>query len=239
MTTSRACIKAVLFDFMGTCLDWHSIILSTLPSALPESIRSEFALIWRQTYFAANATRLASDLPVENIDITHAKTLDSLLESKYTNLAQHFTPEVKTALIAAWHHQSAWPDTLAALKQLRSLGYELYVHANGTTRLQLDLCRSAGLHFDMLFSSELLGVYKPAHESFDKALELLKLKPEECVMVAAHAWDTRGGQEVGMKTVYVKRWTDDTEEDWEKAKTEFDVYLEGMEGLADAVVSFG
>lgn len=114
-------------------------------------------------------------------------------------------------------------------------GYELFVHANGTTRLQLDLCRSSGLHFDMLFSSELLGVYKPAPESFQKALDLLKLRPDECVMVAAHAWDTRGGKEVGMKTVYVKRWTDDTKEDWERAKTEFDIYLEGMEGLADAV----
>jgi FMN phosphatase YigB (HAD superfamily) len=50
-------IKAVLFDFMGTCLDWHSSIVSALPSQLPESTRSEFALEWRQTYFEYNDSR--------------------------------------------------------------------------------------------------------------------------------------------------------------------------------------
>ncbi len=34
------------------------------------------------------------------------------------------------------------------------------VLANGTTRLQIDIVRSSGLAFDMLFSSELLGVTK-------------------------------------------------------------------------------
>lgn len=44
-------IKAVLFDFMGTCLDWHSSIVAALPASLSEEQRSEFALEWRQTYF--------------------------------------------------------------------------------------------------------------------------------------------------------------------------------------------
>lgn len=34
------------------------------------------------------------------------------------------------------------------------------VLANGTTRLQLDITKSSGLHFHMLFSSQLLGLTK-------------------------------------------------------------------------------
>ena len=49
---------------------------------------------------------------------------------------------------------SAWPDIASAMQDLKSAGYELYVHANGSTRLQIDLCKSAGLSFNMIFGSE-------------------------------------------------------------------------------------
>ena len=41
------------------------------------------------------------------------------------------------------------------------------------------------------------------------AMKLLKLRPDECVMVAAHTSDLKGAKAVGMNTVYVNRWTDD------------------------------
>ena len=72
----------------------------------------------------------------------------------------------------------------------------------------------------MLFSSQLLGVYKPHPDAYWKGLELVKLKPEEVVLVAAHAYDLRGAKGVGMKTVYVHRWTDDVDEDMEVVKGE-------------------
>jgi 2-haloacid dehalogenase len=87
----------------------------------------------------------------------------------------------------------------------------------------------------MLFSSQLLGVYKPSPEAYQKALQLVKLQPEEVVLVAAHAYDLRGAQNVGLKTIYVHRWTDDIDEDMEKVKTEFDFYLENMETLPDVI----
>ena len=121
------------------------------------------------------------------------------------------------------------------IKKLKAAGYSVFVHANGTTRLQLDLCKSSGLAFNMLFSSELLGVYKPAAESYRKVLGLVSAKPEECVMVAAHAWDNRGAREVGMKSVYVRRWTDDVNEDMEVVMGENEAFLEDMTELADVI----
>ena len=87
----------------------------------------------------------------------------------------------------------------------------------------------------MLFSSELLGCYKPAAENYRRALELLKLRSEECVTVAAHAYDLRGARAVGMRTVYVRRWTDDVLEDQEVVRGEVDAWREDMRGLAGLV----
>jgi len=61
------------------------------------------------------------------------------------------------------------------------------------------------------------------------------VKPEESVMVAAHAHDVRGGKEAGMKTVYIHRWTDDIKEDMEVVKGENDFFLEDMTSLAEVI----
>jgi 2-haloalkanoic acid dehalogenase type II len=230
-------MKAVLFDFMGTCLDWHSSITSVLPQSLSQETRSALALEWRQSYFDANTSRLQAGQSPEDIDVTHRRTLLALLEEKrYAEAKAAFTPEAQDAAIAAWHAQKAWPEVSEALQALKARGYEIYVHANGTTRLQLNLIRSSGLKLDMLFSSQLLGYYKPAPENYHRALELLKLRADECVTVAAHTSDLRGAKAVGMKTVYVRRWTDDINEDQEVIRGENDAYIEDMTQL-DAVIA--
>lgn len=114
--------------------------------------------------------------------------------------------DVQDKAVAAWHGQTAWPDVPKALRKLKEeRGWQIYVHANGTTRLQLNPVQPSSLKFDMLFSSELLGWYKPAPEDYHKALQLLKLRPEECVIMAAHTYNLRGVKAIGMKTVYVRR----------------------------------
>ena len=219
---------------MGTCLDWHSGALKVLPQSIPESDRSKLALEWRHDYFDSNAARLAASQPPEDIDITLRKTLDALLE-KHPVHKPLFDEQTKHRCVAAWHSMPAWQDVPPAIEQVKAAGYEVFVFANGTTRLQLDLCKSSGLKFNMLFSSELLGIYKPAQESYKKVLELVKVKPEESVMVAAHAYDVRGGKEAGMRTIYIHRWTDDINEDMEVVKGENDFFLENMKELAATI----
>lgn len=231
-------IKAVLFDFMGTYLYWHSSILSILPPALSQDAKSEFALEWRQTYFDANTARYRNGVLPEDIDSTHRKALLDVLD-KHPDIKSLFTQDVQEKAVAAWHDQKAWPEVSEALEKLKEeCGWEIYVHANGMTRLQLNLVRSSSLNFDMLFSSELLGCYKPAPESYHRVLKLLKLRLEECVIVAAHAYDLRGAKAVGLKTVYVRRCTDDIREDQEVIRRENNVYLEDMRELDEAISKF-
>lgn len=238
-------VKAVFFDFMGTCLDWHGSISQALPTTFPRTSASSFALQWRRAYFLSNQARLAAGSAPEDIDATLARTLAALVEREFPDHAALFADDaVRTRLIRSWHTQRAWPDVADALARLtaaRDPGpLELFVHGNGTTRLQLDLVRASGLgaHFAMLFSSELLGVYKPDRRAYERALELVRVRPEEVVMVAAHAFDLRGAKEVGIKTVYIRRWTDDIDEDMENVSSEVDVFLENMDTLHETIAKF-
>ncbi|CAK7211623.1 hypothetical protein SCUCBS95973_001178 [Sporothrix curviconia] len=67
-------------------------------------------------------------------------------------------------------------DVHAGLQQARdTLGCEVFVLANGTIRLQLDLIRSSGLApvVDMQFSSQLLGAAKPTPGIYRRTLNLV------------------------------------------------------------------
>jgi 2-haloacid dehalogenase len=44
-----------------------------------------------------------------------------------------------------------------AIEKLKERGLKVFVHANGTTRLQLNGIQSSSLKFDMLSSREKLG----------------------------------------------------------------------------------
>ncbi|KPI41554.1 uncharacterized protein AB675_9179 [Cyphellophora attinorum] len=234
-------LRAVLFDFMGTCLDWHTGALSILPSTIPDKERSTLALEWRQTYFDINTARLAANLPVQDIDITLADALRKTLDEQFPQYKPAFQHnDAVERCVQQWHSMPAWPDVAPAISALKDEGYEIFVFANGTTRLQLHLCKSSGLRFDMLFSSQLLGSLKPGREAYERVLELTGLRAEECVQVAAHIEDLRGAKKVGMKTVYIERWTDDVRVDKRcvKASGEVDVWLDGgMGGLVEAVKS--
>ena len=87
--------------------------------------------------------------------------------------------------------------------------------------------KHADLPWDIVFSGELLGSYKPsvviscldytpatdaAHRNpkvYLGAIKHLELPPEKCAMVAAHIYDLRAAASHGMKTVYVRRPTED------------------------------
>lgn len=229
-------VKAVFFDFMGTCLDWHSSVVQSIPLSIPREQASKLALEWRRRYFIEIDQRFRQNLAPEDIDHTLKRVLQNVLEDS-PDMKPAFDANTVDRAIEAWHSQPAWPEVQEAIRALREdSGLEIFVHANGTTRLQLDLVRSSGLSFNMLFSSQLLGCYKPSPDAYQKALQLVKLEPKDVVLVAAHAYDLRGAQKVGLKTIYVHRWTDDVDEDMEKVKGEFDVFLDDMERLP-AVIS--
>ena len=68
------------------------------------------------------------------------------------------------------------------------------------------------------------------------ALHHLSVPPEKCAMVAAHIYDLRAAASHGMKTVYVRRPTEDTDvRDEVKSKQdggEVDVVVDSLEELA-------
>lgn len=228
---------------MGTCLDWHSSITPVLKQALHETAQissaqlptekesSDLALAWREGFFAEIHARFTAGLPQEDIDVTHRRVLQQLLAAPKWRVYGSMSDEQLEKCVEAWHTQQAWPDVATALPKLRR-HFDCVVLANGTARLQVDIAKSADLSFDLLLSSEVLGLTKPDPAIYHRAMELLKRQPSECVMVAAHAYDLRAAKGVGMRTCYLRRWTEDLGEDFGVVERESDWFVDCRQATA-------
>ena len=120
----------------------HTTIVEAMPQSIPHETRGQLALDWRHTYFKYNEKRRQKGLPPEDIDTSHRNTLPLAINNGNFDAAQlneALTTAAIDRLIQAWHEQKAWPDTKPAIESLKQKGYEVFVHANGTTRLQLGI----------------------------------------------------------------------------------------------------
>ncbi|CAI6339478.1 unnamed protein product [Periconia digitata] len=208
--------KVIFFDLMGTCSDWLTSILEALSHAPPhpsltppdQALRS-LALTWRADFFTEIHARNAANAPFEDIDTTHRRILDRLLAARGIGL-DAWDESVRNTLVAKWHSQKAWQDVIPALETLRARGdWFFVVLANGTMRLQLDIAQASGIPFHALLSSELLGAAKPDLKAYEKAMELVGVKRENCYMLASHLYDLEAAKKAGMRTIYVHRLTED------------------------------
>ena len=76
---------------------------------------------------------------------------------------------------------------------------------------------------------------------YQGAIYHLSVQPEQCAMVAAHVFDLRGAEKQGMRTIYVRRPTDDTEEIRNAVRSkkdggEVDLVVDSLDELAELLV---
>jgi 2-haloacid dehalogenase len=198
-------IKALTFDVFGTIVDWRTSI-SEEGRRLGEAkgIKADwvaFADAWRGGYTPAMDSVRSGDLPWTNIDGLHRIILDEILgEFGIDGLSEEDRDEFNRA----WHRLDPWPDVVSGLGRLKT-DFLIAPLSNGNVALLTNMAKRAGLVWDCVLSAELSGHYKPDPEVYIKGAQLLGLRAEQVMMVAAHTFDLRAAQAVGMRAAYVFR----------------------------------
>ena len=198
-------VQALVFDVFGTVVDWRASIIreGQLLAAKKEFDIdwADFADSWRRGYGPAMNKVRNGELPWTKIDDLHRMILNDLVdEFGLTGLTEQELDQFNRA----WHRLSPWPDSVAGLNRLKTK-YVIATLSNGNVSLLTNMAKNAGLPWDAVLSAELSGHYKPDPEAYLKAVDLLSLRPEQVMMVAAHPGDLRAAARVGLKTAYVIR----------------------------------
>jgi 2-haloacid dehalogenase len=158
------------------------------------------AISWRAKYRPAMDTVVSGARPWCDFDELHQGTLADVLAELDLSLDR----PARDRLVAEWHRLDPWPDAAAGLAELRA-AFIVGTMSNGHVRLLVDLARHAGLAFDVVFSAEQAGTYKPDPSVYLLAPGALRLPPEQVMHVACHDSDLAAAAAAGLRTAYVAR----------------------------------
>lgn len=234
MTEAVAKVRALTFDVFGTVVDWRSSIHRELEAfGKKKGIQADwmaFTDAWRGLYQPRLSQVREGKRPWTILDALHRESLEELLmQFKVGGL----TEDEKDFLNRVWHRLSPWPDSVAGLKRLHTK-YPLATLSNGNVALMMNLARHSDLPWDAILGAEVTRHYKPQPECYLKTAEFLGLKPEQCMLVAAHNSDLVAASQQGYRTAFVVRPTEygpHQKHDF-KAEHAFDVIAKDMVDVA-------
>jgi 2-haloacid dehalogenase len=221
-------IEVVVFDVLGTLVDEPSGLRAAIRDAVPsadDARADELLAVWQQ-HLDLEQQRIGQNQRA----YVNTEVLDAEAAQRVADYAGLVDPSAITRLATAGQRLPAWGDSGAGLDRL---GRHLPVLAlsNASRRALLRLSAHAGLRWHQALSGESALAYKPAPEVYELAIDTAGCPPEGVLMVAAHSWDLRGAQEVGMRTGYVKRPVGDPP----TSSDHFDWQFDGLDELVAAV----
>ena len=203
--TDLSNIKALTWDVGGTVFDWRGTIQDEVRLLATEQEAKidvkQFATDWRVWSFDMLGRVNRSELPWTNLDHIHRQVLDDVLQ-KHSTLT--LSTSERDDLTDLWHRLRAWPGGADAIHRLKSR-YTMIVLTVLSYAIAVDCSKHNGINWDGILSCEFLGAYKGPPNAYNTATRLLRIKPSEAMMVAAHMPDLQNAKSTGMSTAYVFR----------------------------------
>jgi 2-haloacid dehalogenase len=228
--TSHPDIDVVVFDILGTMVDEPSGIRRGLRTLLPDvddARTSELLEVWSRHVEEEQQDVLAGRRPYADstvIDLEAATRVAA--EAGITNA------DAVRSLAASGQRLEPWPDSVRGLDRIAS-GFPVVGLSNASHSALTRISAHAGLRWHQVLSAEDAHSYKPHPDVYRLAITNAGCSPDRLLMVAAHAWDLRGAQAVGMRTAYVERPVGDPP----SATDSFDLYTGSLDDLATSLTA--
>jgi len=194
-------IKACVFDAYGTLFDVHSAV-GKYRMQLGERA-DQVSQVWRTKQLEYTWLR---SLMGKHVDFWRV-TQDAL---DFAFATYGLTDQVlRHALMEAYLQLDCYPEVPGTLQQLKQRGYRTAILSNGSpTMLQAAVSHASIQHLiDIILSVEAVGIYKPSPRVYHLAMEQLSVTAHEISFQSANAWDVTGASSVGMRVVWINRFS--------------------------------
>ncbi|MEV0522221.1 haloacid dehalogenase type II [Streptomyces sp. NPDC050439] len=222
-------VDVVVFDVLGTMVDesggLRAALRETLPASADEASVEGLLTVWRE-HVEREQRRIAEGARA----YANSEVIDREAAERVAEHAGLGDPVAIGRLAGASQRLEPWPDSVAGLVRLAGR-FPVLGLSHAARGVLLRLNAYAGLRWHQALSGEEVRAYKPAPEVYRLAIEAAGCPAGRVLMVAAHAWDLRGAQAVGMQTAFVRRPVGDPP----RSTDTFDRQVESLEELAAAL----
>jgi len=99
------------------------------------------------------------------------------------------------------------PEVIDTLTLLKKEGFTIVAFTNSSKDSLVNKFNNTGLteYFDELLSIEPVGKFKPFHDTYTWGAKKMGVRPEECMLIAAHGWDVAGALWAGWRAAFIAR----------------------------------
>ena len=223
--TSHPDVDVIVFDILGTMVDEPSGISRGVRALLPnidDETTSELVAVWHRHVDEQQREVLAGRRPYVNSTVIDLEAATRVAAAMAISDA-----DAVRSLAASGQRLEPWPDSVSALDRIAS-HVPVVGLSNASGSALTRISSHAGLRWHQVLSAEDAYSYKPNPDVYRLAITNAGCSPDRLLMVAAHAWDLRGAQAVGMRTAYVERPVGDPP----SALDSFDLHAKSLDDLA-------
>jgi 2-haloacid dehalogenase len=202
---SKMAVRALLFDTVGTLMDWRGGLIAQLQEwGAAHDVAADWPGLvdaWRWDFVMSIAKVRSGEREWAN--------QDQLQRESMARLAPQFGMpglhgDALEELVRMWHQLPTWPDAVAGLEKLRSR-YIVAPLSNGHVAMLVSLAKAAGITWDTVLGADIFRHYKPDPETYLGAAALLGCEPGDVMLVACHPSDLDAAAGCGLRTCYISR----------------------------------
>ena len=227
-------VKALVFDVFGTVVDWRTSIINECEILGQQKHIdidwSKFVDDWRAGYRPAMDKIRNDGEKWRVLDELHMDILLELLKSHSISL----NSDEINHLNKCWHRLHPWKDSVNGITRLNSK-FITATLSNGNVGLLTNMAKFAKLPWTCILSAEIFKHYKPDDEVYRGAANILDIKPDQVMMVAAHKSDLLAAKSNGLVTAYINRPNEfgSYSVEVEDVEKDIDIWASDIESLAD------
>ena len=193
-------IRACVFDAYGTLFDVHSAV-GRHQERLGDKAGAVSAT-WRTKQLEYTWLRSLIDRYVDFWRIT-GDGLDFALDAHGVD-----DPELREDLVRAYLSLECYPEVPDVLAALRQGGMKTAILSNGSPMMLEAAVESSGIAplLDAVLSVDELGIYKPAPEVYQLAVERLDVGRGQVSFQSSNAWDAAAAATFGFRVAWCNRF---------------------------------
>lgn len=198
--TGLAGIKACAFDAYGTLFDFASAAAGC--GDVLGSDAARLSALWRDKQLSYTWLRAVQGRHADFWQVT-GDALDFALEAIGRQEAA-----LRERLMNLYLTLAPFPEAAETLRRVRAAGMKTAILSNGSPAMLAPLVEAAGIGslLDAVMSVEEAGVFKPAPEVYQLAVDRLGLAPGEIVFLSSNGWDAWAASAFGLKVVWCNRY---------------------------------
>lgn len=224
-------LKVVMFDQYGTVVDMQAGLTEIATPFLKQKgwtgNPGSFVTWWRRTHFENSMIdALLHKAHTPYREIGHAAVAHTM-----DRAGIDYTLEEVKYLVGCIERLKCFPDVPEALARLKTK-YKIAVLSNGDPDMLEAAKGHHGIAFDQVISVAVANSFKPHVATYTRAAEIMRVRMDEVLFVANHAFDCIGAKAAGMHSAFIDR----RKRPFGHTPYQPDIRVDDMRSLADLML---